>query len=518
VFSISHVERSDVLPPAKPDRNILTAAKGGGIMFVGRLFAYISRFIIAFLLARLLGAEQYGLYQLTLTTATLAGGLALLGLDTALVRYVALFASRRDEAGLWGALQIGLGITAVLSVLIGGGLYILANPIAEQLFHEPTLAPLLRLISLVVPLLTLSDILAGATRGFKKMQYTAIAQDIARPLIRLILIVVLAIMGLSAARALIIFGLAFAISFGMLVYFLHKEFSLKRPLGSARYDTRAMLSFSVPVYLSGLMTTFQSSLQTVLLGALNTVTSVGIFTVASRVNLVGQMFHNSVTTAAGPVIAELYGRGEREQMGRLYQTTNKWVFTLNLPIFLTIVLFPAPILSIFGKSFVDGSTALVLLAGAAIVNAGTGMCGAVLDMTGYTKLKLVNSIVQLVLSLGSNILLIPRWGVAGAATTVLIVTCAVNGLRLLEVFILLRLLPYNLSFLKPITAGLVTLAVVLAIGRWLPVEANLIYTAIQVLIIFAVYAAITLLLGLSPEELVVLARLRRRIRITLSRN
>ncbi|HID64802.1 MAG TPA: flippase, partial [Anaerolineae bacterium] len=465
------------------DQNILLAAKGGGITFTGTLFAYSSRLAIGILLARFLGVEQFGLYKLAVTAATIAAGLALLGLEPALVRYVSLFASRRDTAGLWGALQVGLGLTIILGLLIAIGLYTLASPIAGRLFHEPRLASLLRLVSLMVPFLALGNIVAAATRGFNKMQYTVIAQKISQPTIRLILIVTLAIIGLNVARVLAAYILATVVVCVMLLYFLNRLFFLRRPLGMARRDIREMLSFSLPVYLSRLIRTFGGNVQTVLLGALNTVTTVGVFTAASQINVLGEMFHQSIVTASMPIVSELYSRGEREQMARFYQTMTKWTFTLNLPLFLIVLLFPGPILSIFGKGFVGGAVALTILAWGTLVNAGTGICGVVLVMTGNTSLRLLNSFVLFVLTLGLNILLIPRWGIVGAAIAALAAAVVFNLCRLLEVFILFRLHPYNMSFIKPVAAGVVALAVALIIHQLFPTEANLIYTAMSMTIL-----------------------------------
>jgi len=506
---------SDASSPARSDRNILTTAKGGGIVFAGSVFQYAIRFVIGILLARLLGAEQYGLYNLSMTTATIAGGLALLGLTLALVRYVSLFASRRDTAGLWGALQIGLGLPVILSLFCGVGLYALADPIAERLFHEPRLAPLMRLACLLIPFVTLSNLAAAATRGFKKMQYTVIAQYISQPVVKLILLTALAITGLSAAKALTVHILAVVVASGVLLYFLNSLFSLKRPLRTARRETRRMLKFALPLYLSYLIRTFRGNVQTVLLGTLHTITSVGIFAAASQVNRIGQMFHGSIATASMPIISELYSRGERRQMGRLYQTATRWTFTLNLPLFLIMLLFPEQILSIFGQSFAGGVPVLTILAWANLVRTGTGICGVLLDMTGRTRLKLVNSIVMSALMVGLNVLLIPRWGMVGAATASLAAVAINNLLRLIEVYILFRLLPYNVSFLKPVTAGLAALAAALALGRLLPAEASLLYAAVNVIILLAAYVGAILLLGLSEEDRSVLARLRGRLNIVL---
>jgi O-antigen/teichoic acid export membrane protein len=511
-------EASPAMQARASNRDILLAAKGGGIIFVGTVFAYGIRMLIGVLMGRFLGAEQYGLYNLALTAGSIAAGLALLGLPSTLVRYISLFRSRRDTVGLWGALQLGLGLATVAGLLMGVGLYALAIPIAERLFHEPRLVPLLRLASLIVPSLALTHVLAAATRGFKKMQYDVIAEKIFQPLTRLILILVLAFVGLTAAKAVTIYILGLIVTCGILLYFLNRLFSLRRPLKAARRDTKEMLSFGLPIYFSSLINTFDSNVQTVLLGTLNTVTDVGIFAVANQVSMVARMFNQSVGIVSQPIVSELYDRGEREQMARFYQTMTKWTFTLNIPLFLIVLLFPRQILSVFGGDFVEGTVALVILAWANLVKAAGGIWGGVLDMTGKTFLRLVNSILLSVVTLGLNFLLIPRWGVVGAATAALVSTIVVNLVGVLEGFILLRMLPYNVDFVKPVAAGLVTLAVAWMMRQWLNVEAHLVYTAMSAIVILAVYVGMTLLLGLSPEDRVVLTHLRRRMGAVLPRS
>ncbi len=509
---------SDTLQPSTFERNILVVAKGGGITYAGKLILAGSRFVTAVLLARLLGAEQYGLYILALSVGTLAAGLAILGLDDAVIRFVAIAAGRRDEGRVWGALQVCVGISLFLSVLVSTGLFALAYPIAEQVFHEPRLAPLLQFTSLIVPFLTLSDVLAGANRGFKKMEYPVIAQNIAQPMIRLILIGALAIIGLSAVQAVITYGLADFSASIIMLYFLNKQFALRRPLRTARRETRTILSFAVPYWLSGLLATFRGSIQALLLGTLSTVKGVGIFSIVDQLNAFGGQFASSITISVKPIVAELHDHGDRAQLGRIYQTTTRWSLAVQIPIFLALVLLPTAILSIFGKSFTDGAAALAVLALADLINVGTGMCGTLIDMTGHTKLKLANSIIRLVLYLGLGILLVPRWGVLGSAVAALVGEGTINVLRLIEVYILFRLWPYNRSILKPIAAGVLALISVLIIGMWLAAGASLLYTVIQVAVIFGVYLGANLLLGLSPEDREMLARVYRRARVMIARN
>lgn len=499
-----------VFQPQASEQHMLVAAKGGGITFAGKLFTFACRLVLTLVLARLMGATQYGLYNLALTALTAAAVLSSLGLDSAAVRFVALFAHRRDQAGIWGTLQLSLGVTALVGSLLGIGLFALAHPIALRIFNAPQLVPLLQVASPIVPFLGLSLVAAAATQGFKKMQYATLSIDVIQPLIRVVLVLVLLVIGLSAVNAIVAYGIAIAISCLMLIYFLHQLFPF-RSLRDGRRDTGPIFGYSLTVFASDMMTTFRENIQTFLLGALNTITSVGIYAVVNQINLIGHMFHTAVTTATKPVLAELYDGGAYAEMGRLYQTTTKWSFTFNLPLFLVLVIFPAQVLSIFGKSFVGGSTALILLALANMADVGTGTCGAVIDMSGYAKLKLFNSIVRVVLAIGLSILLIPSMGILGAAIATLVVVGTVNVLRLMEVFWLFRLLPYNRTFFKPITAGLAGTLATLAVAYWLPAQTNLIATAICVTVLCAVYVGTLLLLGLSAEDRTLLRRVRQRL-------
>lgn len=494
------------------DPSILTAATGAGIMFSSKIVAYGLRFVTGIILARRLGSQQLGLYGLSLTTATMVSGYAMLGLNDALVRYVSLYASRKDDGGLLGALHIGIVLPMGLSLLGAVGLFLLADPIAEGLFHEPELAPLLRIGCFVLLFSTLSQLLAAATRGFKTMQYTAISRMVSLPTLRLVLVIGLGVsVGLTAARALGAYAAAVAVSGVMLLFFLDRLFSLRRPLKRARRNWREMLAFSLPVYLSGRLSASEGNLRTLLLGALATTADVGSLAVASQVNTLGSVFHASLTTSSAPIVAELHDRRAWQRLKVVYQTVTKWTFTVNLPFFLLVLLFPDELLSIFGASFAGAAVALAILAWANLVNTGTGICGVVIDMTGHTYLKLLNSAAALILSIGLSLLLIPRWGLTGAATTALAVAASLNLLRLVEVFLLFRLLPYDRSFTKPVLAGLVAALVGWGLDRVLALTQDLFRLAICAAALFVAYGGVLLLVGLSREDRAVVASFYRRI-------
>jgi len=512
---------SDIAPGVKRKMNraasaadaaILSTAKGSGILAAGKIVETGGRFVVAVLLARILGADQFGQYTLALATTALVASIGKVGMDSAVVRFVAVFSGNKDEAGIWGVLQIALALALCASILLGLGLYFLAETIALRIYHEPQLASLLRLGVVMVPIAVLNDILIGASRGFKRMHFPVLAQDIVHLLVRLALIGALAFTGLNAYLAILTYGIADLVSVVILFYLLNGVFPWKRPLQTARRELRNILSFSVPLFLSEMLKTFRSDIQTILLGATYAVASVGVFTVASKINMISRISSFSLMASAEPAFAELHAKEDRGQMLHLYRATSRWMFALNFPVVLITILFAEPLLAIFGESFVSGSFALILLSLSTLVTVSTGLAGTVIEMAGYTRLKLINSVTQLALFVITSALFIPRWGVIGAATAALLSSGIIQVARLVQIAILLRMQPYDIWFARAAASAAVTSALAFYTRWQFHTDANLIFVAFHTAAILLVYAGTMLLFGLAPQDKLIVVQMLERVR------
>jgi O-antigen/teichoic acid export membrane protein len=334
-------------------------------------------------------------------------------------------------------------------------------------------------------------------------------------LVRLAGIAILTLVGsLNVYRAVWVFGISDVAASVALLILVNRRFRLRRPLNrDVRRDARPVFRFAFPLWLSSLVRQFRRNIETMLLGALTTVSSVGIFAVAARVNLVGHVTLLALLVAVKPVLAQLHARGDRRSLGAVYTTSTRWAYALNLPFFVVIVLYAEPLLRIFGPSFTAGATALVVFAVSELVNAGTGTCGSLLDMTGHTRTKLANSIIWTVLLIGGGALLIPAWGVLGAAVSTLIAVGSVNGLTVLEVWMLERLQPFDRSFWKPTFAAVAAAIVGLVIRQLVSPGDRFVIAAAQAVLVVVVYIGLVLAIGLAPEDRLVLERTARKLRL-----
>ncbi len=498
-------------PGAVARDDLFVAAKGGGIVFLGRLFAWGSRFVIAIFLARLLGAEEYGLLSLALATATIVSSFAILGLDAALVRFTAVFVGRGDLSSLYGTLQLAIGAPAIVGLVLGVGVFALADPIALLVFDEAGLAPVLRVSALLVPVLVTNAVLAATLQGLRHIQYAVVAEQFSQQILRFGFLVAFLVIGLTAFWSMLASTLAAIGVTLILAYYALRLLPPRMTESKPHRQPRMILSFSIPVWMSNVVTTLGHTVQITLLGALSTSAAVGIFAIAGNVTMLGTMFHTAVVSSSMPLFARLQDLKDRVAIEHLYRTTSKWTLAANLPLFAFLVLFPSQILAVFGSEFREGSAALSIMAWGGLMNAATGTSGVLLDMSGHTRLKLLNSTVAVGSGIGLSLVLIPPLGIVGAAVASAAPLIIVNLMRLIEVAVLLRVTPYDRSYGKPLAA-----AAVAAISSALLTVAidldPLLEAAVGIVVIACVYVVVTVRLGLTADDRAVLARAWHRFR------
>ena len=88
-------------------------------------------------MARLLGATLMGMFFLGLIIIDFFSVFSRLGLDTGVLKYVAVFLGQRDKPRIKGIISQSLLLGIVNSIILGLLLFGGANFIAENIFHKP---------------------------------------------------------------------------------------------------------------------------------------------------------------------------------------------------------------------------------------------------------------------------------------------------------------------------------------------------------------------------------------------
>jgi O-antigen/teichoic acid export membrane protein len=81
---------------------LITIVRGTGITFIGKFLESGLKFLYIIVIARLLGAESFGLFALGITVIGIAGLFSRLGLDYGVVKHVSLYNGINDKKRVKG--------------------------------------------------------------------------------------------------------------------------------------------------------------------------------------------------------------------------------------------------------------------------------------------------------------------------------------------------------------------------------------------------------------------------------
>jgi len=257
----------------------------------------------------------------------------------------------------------------------------------------------------------------------------------------------------------------------------------------------------------------------VILGFYLNARSVGIYAVAASIVAFIPIALQSVNQIFSPTIADLHARGEMELLNRLFQTLTKWVTALTLPLAAVVIVFSPILMRIFGRDFESGWVILVIGAFGQLVNCATGSVGYLLLMSGNEKRLVRIQLVMAVVTVAGCLLLVPRFGVVGAALAAATANMASNAWTLWEVKRVLRLFPYNRRYWGLLLPSLAVVAATVGLRFLLrSVRADIAVVLCSTLAVYGLFVGLILLSGLEPDDRMIAQAIWARVRIMTSRS
>lgn len=383
-------------------------------IFVLKILNVVLVFGTTLLLARLLGAKDYGIYAYAVSWASLLSVPGVMGLDTLLVREVARYKTLRNWASLRGIL--GWSARLVLFSSCGFALSFALGVWFFQGRFESEVRISLWIATALVPLLSFLLLRQGAIWGLGDVVKAQIPQMIVLPSAFLIGAGVLHFtLDLSAASVVGMRAVAVLISVALAFFFLTKNLPQGIQTVSPAYHQRIWLKSALPLLFVGAAGIINLRISTVVVGSLRGAEAAGIFDVAVRgASLVGFVLM-AVTIPLAPIIAGLYAKEDMERLQWVVTKSARVALLGSLPIGLGLIFWGRWFLMIFGMKFVKGSTALAILGMGQVVNAGLGSVVTLFNMTGYERDAAEGAGIGVLINVILSALFVTLWGINGAA-------------------------------------------------------------------------------------------------------
>lgn len=379
--------------------------------------------VISIMLARFLGAGQYGYYTYALAWINLIAVPTGLGLDRLLVREVAVYQAQSKWRLLRGLLRRSNQAVLCTSLLVA-----LAGGVTGALIFKGVMQSTFCFAILLLPVFGLTRLRQGAMRGLGRVVLGQTPEMLVQPLFFAVLIGVgyLLLRGnLTASGAVALHVASATIAFLVGYVLLCRHIPEPARAAQPEYETRVWASSVLPLLVISSMNIMNARVDAIMLGALRSPEVVGIYRVATRgANLITLVLF-AVNAALAPMVARLYLANEKERLQRLVTRSARAITLFSLPVALGMILFGRWFLMLFGQEFADAGAALAILSLGRLINATMGPVSLLLVMTNHERYASIGIGFSVVLNVLLNWFLVPRYGVEGAA----IATAASGALR-----------------------------------------------------------------------------------------
>ena len=414
---------ANMLRRIQSDDMFVTLLRGTSIAFfiqgVGSGFKYFSQIM----LARWMGASEFGIYAYAFAWAQILAVLAGLGLTIGVVRFIPEYLAHERWGHLRGIIRrsrqltVGAGVVVALS---GSLLVTILQP-------RNTNVPAFVIGLWIVPLLASSRLQTEVIRSTQHMFLAYMPPQLLQPVLLLIAAfflqangiltgnVTLLMVLLMLSATLIVQNLSIRPSFPDITFRLRAE-----------YETAEWLRVSFPLLLITGSAIILNRTGILLVGLLMGAEQAGIYAVAVTTTMLVGVVLTAVNASAAPMIASLHARQDYENLQRVVSKISGWLLIVALGSTLILLLFGAPILGFFGLEFQAGYRAMAILAIGQAINVSAGPVGYLMNLTGHqahsARVYGFSAAGNVVLS----VLLIPLLGLAGAALATMLTTALWN--------------------------------------------------------------------------------------------
>jgi O-antigen/teichoic acid export membrane protein len=478
------IEESRVKAP--PSTGDVTRVAGRGTLYItaSKVWFMLSGSGIHFILPRLMTEETFGSYQVVVSVVSIINAVIVTGTYQTVSKYIS---QEEEKAG--AILSKALRVQVLVGGAISAGFFLLA-PVIAHFLNDARLVSYLRLASLIPLAYSFYSAYTGFFNGQKKF-ITQAGLDITYSTLKLVFIVLLVWLGLGVGGGI---G-GFALAAGCILAI--SAFLARGSASNGDVRARDLVRFQAFLLLSTLVFNLLQKVDIILIKSLSspdsTVASINAGYYGAAINLANltYQFIVSATFIIFPLVSQTSFVNDIEKTRSYISTTLRYTLIVMALVATLMsansgeilrVIYPAP--------FQAGSAALSIVAYGMLLFGTVFILTTIISASGRPVVSLVVGLCSLVANAAITALLVPRFGIVGAAlgtTAAMLVGVIAGGGYLISRFG--SLLPLkSLARISVSGAALYGLSVALTPATKLMILAQLALLAL-------VYVALLLLTG-----------------------
>ncbi len=383
-------------------------------------------YLLQVLLARLMGPKGFGDFTVIQAWLNVLLVVSIFGFDTAALRFLPSLFKAKSFSKAQGFLKFSFRFITIMAIVCAviAFIFLLTTAkkssvsFAEGFFWSLFLLPILAFIyqgsavlrSLqrtnlaMVPVYLMLPVLLGISSLLHYYKYGRLTADAVFALYILCGILVSIVLNRWLNR------------------YVHRRLDQAEP----EFERKTWMPVAASFLVATLLNLALKQADVLYVGHLLNHTKAGYYGAAARMASLVALGLSAADFVYMPRIAALFQQEKKRALQEMLRQASRQILLISVPVILLLAIAGKMLLGWFGDSFRDAYLPLVILLAGQAVNAATGMVGGVLSMTGHHRIFVLFNLVAFLVQLTLSWLLIPSFGMTGAAIATSTALIALN--------------------------------------------------------------------------------------------
>ncbi len=402
-------------PESQPPSLLIKLVRGAGVALIIQIVSSGVVYGSQVLLARWMGATEYGIYDYVTAVIISCALFAGLGLPNTVLRFIPSYQAHEHWSSLKGIIRGSWLQTLVISLMVAAIASVIWLRVNETRNFVVYAIPIT--VGLwATPIVALINLQREIVRGCQKITLAYLPEFILHPFLLACIAGIWQLFHtLTSVNALWIFIISGVVILVIQGLWFQQTLDDSIRTAQPKYELRQWWGVALPLTFMSGSQIILSQTDTLMIGAFLNAEQVGIYGAALKTSVWVRFILMSVNSITAPLISSLYSQGDRQGLQELVSTNARWMFYPALVTAIGLVSFSEPVLQLFGSEFTAAKWSLALLIIGQLVNVGSGSVGYLMTMTGHqnqaAKVMFVAAIVNMIL----NWVGIKWFGILGAA-------------------------------------------------------------------------------------------------------
>lgn len=393
------------------------AQKVAGSAFLIRVVSAALVFGSQILFARWMGSFEFGIYVYVWAWVLVIGEFADLGLASAAQRFIPEYSNSKAVTMLRGFISRSRWLTIGAAIAIGAICALLVK-LLEPLLSEYVVLPLM-IACVTLPFYALMQMQDGIARSYNWVQLALLPIYVIRHVVMLVMVGAAYAFDLPTDAVTVVGILAISLAvtaIGQSIV-LNRRIAAEIGHGPKASDTKTWFTVSLPMLMVGGFYLLLTHTDILVLQQFRSPDDIAIYYAASKTIALVSFVYFAVSAAVAHRFTEYHVTGDRERLAEFLHDSVRWTFWPSFAATVALLAMGKPLLMLFGPAFVQGYTAMCILAAGLVARASIGPVERLLTMLGEQRICAAVYGFAFLLNLVLCIYLIPAFGIEGAAAS-----------------------------------------------------------------------------------------------------